>query len=198
MNTTWIERPRSNDFWLRDARVPVGFLPAKPGPADFEGLVRLDLHIADGRIAVIAPLGSAPDGIDLDGGQLWPGLVDAHVHLDKTQIWPRAANPDGTHAGARMAALADRAAWSEEDIATRFGFGLACAYVHGTTAMRTHIDSYWPHARIGWRVFRNLRDVWAGRITVQASSICPLQNFMGEDGIALADEVANSGGVLGM
>jgi len=64
--------------------------------------------------------------------------------------------------------------------------------------MRTHIDSYWPHARSGWRVFRKLRDAWAGRISLQASSNCPLHLFLGEDGIALADEVADAGGVLGM
>jgi cytosine/creatinine deaminase len=198
MSKPWIEPPNSDDVWLRDARVPAAFLAATFGPADSEGLVRLDLRITSGRIAALAPLGSAPDGIDLDGGQVWPGLIDAHVHLDKTQIWPRAANPDGTHAGARMASAADRADWSEADIAARFSFGLACAYAHGTVAMRTHIDSYWPHARIGWRVFRTLRDAWAGRIALQASSICPLDHFIGEAGIALADEVANSGGVLGM
>src|ERR1700730_7495198 len=76
--------------------------------------------------------------------------------------------------------------------------GLACAYAHGTVAMRTHIDSYWPHAHIGWRVFRTLRETWAGRIALQASSLCPLDHFMGEVGIALADEVADWGGVLGM
>jgi len=198
MSKTWIEPPHSGDFWLRDARVPTALLPEEPEPANSDGLVRLDLRITDGRITAIAPVGSAPDGVDLDGGQVWPCLVDAHVHLDKTQIWPRAANPNGTHAGARMAAQVDRAGWSEEDIAARFGFGLACAYAHGTAAMRTHIDSYWPHARIGWRVFRTLRDAWAGRITLQAVSLCPLDHFMSEDGIALADEVANSGGVLGM
>ncbi len=56
--------------------------------------------------------------------------------------------------------------------------------------MRTHIDSYWPQAQIGWRVFRSLRDAWAGRIELQASSICPLGQFTGPDGAALADEVA--------
>jgi cytosine deaminase len=198
MNRPWIELSYSEDFWLRNARVPAAFLPSIPGPADAEGLVCLDLRIADGRIAALAPLGSVPDAIDLDGGQVWPGLVDAHVHLDKTQIWPRAANPDGTHAGARTAVAADRPGWSEADITARFEFGLACAYAHGTVAMRTHIDSYWPSARTGWRVFRTLREAWAGRIALQASSICPLEQFMAEAGIALADEVANSGGVLGM
>jgi len=200
LSNRWLDPPAAPEFWLCDARVAVGFLaaPLPRVPIDAEGFARLDLRISGGEIAELAPAGSAEDGIDLDGGQVWPGLVDAHVHLDKTQIWPRSANPDGTHAGARTASAADRTHWDEADIRGRFEFGLACAYAHGTVAMRTHIDSYWPQAQIGWRVFRALRDAWAGRIELQASSICPLGQFTGPDGAALADEVANSGGVLGM
>ena len=199
MMRPWLDAPVSRDYWLRDARVPAALLGAAPAaPADSESLVRLDLRVADGRIAAVAPAGSAPDGIDLRGGQVWPGLIDAHVHLDKTMTWPRAANPDGTHLGARTAVGTDRANWSAADIRARFEFGLECAYAHGTVAMRTHLDSYWPQARTGWRVFRELRERWAGRITLQAASLCPLEAFAGEDGAALADEVARSGGVLGM
>lgn len=196
----WLDLPGTPDFWLRDARVAAGFLAAALPhvPIEAEGFARLDLRISGGRIAELAPAGNAKAGVDLDGGQVWPGLVDAHVHLDKTQIWPRAANPDGTHDGARAASAADRIVWDDADIRARFEFGLGCAWAHGTVAMRTHIDSYWPQAQTGWRVFRALRDAWAGRIELQASSIGPLDQFAGPDGAALADEVANSGGVLGM
>jgi cytosine deaminase len=88
-------------------------------PADGEGNVAVDLKITNGRVAALAPAGSELEGIDVDGGQVWPGLVDAHVHLDKTQIWPRAANLDGTPAGARIATAADRTNWTEDDIRAR-------------------------------------------------------------------------------
>lgn len=203
MIATWFPGRLPGSVWLRDARVPAALLGGDgppPGPADAEGLVALDLRLEDGRVAALAPAGSAPpDGPSLGGGQVWPGLVDAHVHLDKTEIWPRAANPTGTHAGAVAAVFADREAnWSEADIEARFRFGLACAFAHGTVAMRTHIDSFWPHARLGWAVFRRLRDEWAGRIQVQAVSLCPVEAYAGEDGARLADLVADSGGVLGM
>jgi cytosine/creatinine deaminase len=194
----WLSDLPTGDYWLRRARVPVAMLEPVSAPADDEGNVAVDLKIADSRIAAIAPAGSGADGIDMDGGQVWPGLVDAHVHLDKTQIWPRTTNPDGTHSGARLATGADRANWTEDDVRARFEFGLECAYAHGTIAMRTHIDSYWPHARIGWKVFREMRERWAGRIALQAVSICPPDRFLGDEGTALADEVATSGGVLGM
>lgn len=49
----------------------------------------LDVTVADGMIAALAPAGShaqgAPAGAcDLRGALLLPALVDGHVHLDKT------------------------------------------------------------------------------------------------------------------
>lgn len=186
------------DYWLRDARVPAALLASPPpAAAEAEGLVRLDLRIAGGRIAALAPPGTAPAeaGPSLEGGQLWPGFVDGHTHLDKGQIWPRRPNPRGDFAGALEAAAADRAGWTEADIEARFDFALRAAHAHGTVAIRTHLESYGP---LSWRVFPRLRDAWAGRITLQASSIRPLADFAGETGRALADLVAAEGGALGM
>lgn len=189
-----------SDFWLRDARAPAAVVAGAPAlPLDRDGIARFDLRIEQGRIAAIAPLGIAPDGISLDGGQIWPGMLDAHTHLDKGHIWQRAANPDGSFIGAVMTVMADRDVnWSEADMRARAEFALRAAYAHGTVAVRTHLDSYMPHAPKAWRMFRQLRDDWAGRITLQASSIAPLDRFAGEEGAVLADIVADSGGVLGM
>jgi cytosine deaminase len=185
------------DVWLRNATVPATL--TDDAQADAEGLARVDLRLSNGRIAAVTPLGTAPDGIDLDRGQVWPCFVDGHVHLDKTQTWPRQPNPDGTHPGAKNAVIADRANhYSEADIEPRFEFGLRCAYAHGTAAIRTHLDSYWPNAKAHWSVFRRLRDAWAGRVDLQAVNICPLERFAGEQGVMLANEVAESGGILGM
>ena len=199
MTPPWFPPTVPPDLWLRNAQVPAAVLDAAPGPIDAEGLTRLDLRVADGRIAAITSAGAAPEGIDLDRGQVWPCFVDGHVHLDKTQTWPRQPNQDGTHRGAVTAVIADRGKhYSETDIEPRFEFGLRCALAHGTAAIRTHLDSYWPNAKAHWAVFRRLRDAWAGRIDLQGVSICPLDRFAGDDGVALADEVAASGGILGM
>ena len=199
MIPSWFPNTMPPDLWLRNAQVPAALLAGATGREDVEGLVRLDLRITNGRIAAVAEAGTASDGIDLDRGQVWPCFVDGHVHLDKTQTWPRQPNPYGTHAGARSAVTADREKYySQNDIEPRFDFGLRCALAHGTAAIRTHLDSYWPDARAHWAVFRRLRDAWAERINLQAVSICPLERFAGDDGVALADEVAESGGVLGM
>jgi cytosine/creatinine deaminase len=199
MTSPWFPATIPSDTWLRNVQIPAALLDHTPAPADAEGLTRVDLRLTHGRITAIASTGTAHEGIDLDRGQLWPCFVDGHVHLDKTQTWPRQPNPDGTHPGARNAVAADRANnYSEADIKPRFEFGLSCALAHGTAAIRTHLDSYWPSARSHWAIFRRLRDAWAGRIDLQAVSICPLERFAGDDGVALADEVAASGGILGM
>ena len=196
----WIDVP-PDGAWLRNVRVPAANLttPEPPGQAEPDGSIRLDLRIDSGRIAALAPPGSGSDGIDLAGRQVWPCLVDGHVHLDKTQTLPRAPNPTATHKGAAEAVIADMAAhYSEADIEARFAFGLACAYAHGVSLIRTHIDSYGEHARTGWGVFRRLRDAWAGRITLQAVSISRLNTLDGEAGERIADLVADNGGLLGM
>ena len=175
-------------YWLRDARVVQG-----------GALARVDIHIAHGVIAAVAPVGTAPGGVSLDGGQVWPGMVDGHTHLDKGHIWPRTPNPTGDFAGAIAAVMADRgAAWTADDIHARADFALRCAHAHGTVAIRTHLDSYLPLARTTWPVFARLRDEWAGRIALQMSSIAPLDRFVGPEGDEVADLVATHGGVLGM
>lgn len=187
-------------YWLLDARVPASLLAEPVGTPDIDDLCRVDIRVEDGRIAAVVPQGQGGgEGIDLRGGQVWPGFVDAHTHLDKGHIWPRSRNADGTFAGAINAVMADRTkAWSPDDVAARADFSLRCAYAHGTVAIRTHLDTYMPHGAGTWRVFRKLRDDWAGRIALQMTSICPLDRFRGDDGAALADMVADSGGVLGM
>ena len=68
-------------------------------------------------------------------------------------------------------------------------YGLARARAHGTAAIRTHLNSRHSTDRKAWRVFRALRDEWAGRIALQAVSLCPPEGYDGEEGRALADLV---------
>lgn len=186
-------------FWLRNARAAGVLVPGLEAERDADGLVRLDIRIEDGSIAGVAPAGSAPDGVDLQGGQVWPGPVDAHTHLDKGHVWPRARNPRGDFAGAIETVMADRGAnWSEADVEARADFAIRCAYAHGTVAIRTHIDTYLPRAHGSWRVMAKLRDRWAGKVALQMSSIAPLDRFLGDDGETLANLVTETGGVLGM
>ncbi|UPY36970.1 cytosine deaminase [Sediminicoccus sp. KRV36] len=200
MQSALIPRPEGASFWLRDARGAACLLDAPQGPVDHEGLTRFDLKVEDGRIAGLAPLGTAPpEAPSLEGGQAWPAFVDAHTHLDKGHIWQRAPNPNGDFAGAVSSVMADSTAhWAEAEMEARADFALRSAFAHGTTAIRTHLDSEVPLARMSWPLFARLREAWAGRITLQLCSIAPMECLVGEEGAALADLVARSGGVLGM
>jgi cytosine/adenosine deaminase-related metal-dependent hydrolase len=49
----------------------------------------VDVHVVDGRIQALGPgLTTAPDATTIDGGGrlLFPGLIDAHTHMDKTLL----------------------------------------------------------------------------------------------------------------
>ena len=167
---------RPSTWRLVNARVPACLTSAR-APADEEGLVRADLTIADKRIASIvahmhAESALPPDDTDAQGGIVMPCFIDAHVHLDKGHISPRAPNPDGSFAAALATVAADRAAhWSNSDVRARMEFGLKCAYAHGTRAMRTHLDSLGPQTRISWPAFAGLREAWADRIDLHASPL---------------------------
>jgi cytosine deaminase len=191
----------AGDVRLAHATVSHALLDgAPPGPVDADGLVSADIDIRGGRIAAVAPAGTFPkaSSVDLDGGMVWPGFVDLHTHLDKSHIWPRAQNSDGSFYQAATTVLADREAnWNAEDVRRRFDFSLRCAYAHGTAAIRTHIDSLGKQAEISWGVFRQLRAAWAGKMDIQATSLMPMDAFASDFGASVADIVAKSGGQLG-
>ena len=69
-----------------------------------------DIGIAGGTIAVIAPsLGADAVEIDAGGCLVVPGLIETHIHLDKTCILDRCRLEEGTVAEAvRETATAKR------------------------------------------------------------------------------------------
>jgi len=194
--------PSEGPYWLTRARVPRCFLAGSVAAAvaDADGTLLLDILVEGGRIARIASSGADPHVqspvVDVAGRQVWPMLVDMHAHLDKCHMIPR-TNPDGTFTGGRVGTVRDRRFWSYDDLYRRMSFGLRCAYVHGVSAIRTHLDSHEGLAERSWSVFRDVRKEWAGRVDLQAVALVPMDAFRGDYGVWLADLVAQSGGVLG-
>jgi cytosine deaminase len=72
-----------------------------------------------------------------------------------------------------------------------------CALAHGTSAIRTHIDSMGAQGPISWAAFRRLRERWAGKMALQAVNLVPMDYFLTDAAVGLADLVADSGGILG-
>ena len=196
--------PTARRYWLANARVPACLLggdAASPMPLDVEGVVDADILVDDGRLARIElPGGKRDDGIaDIDIGrrQVWPTLIDIHTHLDKGHTVERSPNIDGTFHNARVAAAADRPNWTAPDLRRRMDFGLRCAYAHGVSAVRTHIDTYHETVDRSWQVLCEKRDEWRGRVDLQAVSLCPIDLLADEFGDRVAATVAKSGGLLG-
>ncbi|TBY36073.1 cytosine deaminase [Rhizobium leguminosarum bv. viciae] len=201
MTYSFISPPNAARFVLSNATVPAVTLEHVDVPIT-EGLATVDIVISDGMIAAIRPAGAAPADyarIDLKDGMVWPCFADIHTHLDKGHIWPRQANPDGSFMGALDAVRADREAnWSAADVKRRMEFSLRSAYAHGTSLIRTHLDSLAPQHRISFEVFAETRDAWRDRIALQAVALFPLDAMA--DSIFFADlvtTVRQSGGLLG-
>ncbi|MBN9982710.1 cytosine deaminase [Rhizobium laguerreae] len=201
MTYSFISPPNAARFVLSNATVPAVSLEHVDVPVT-EGLATVDIVISDGMIAAIRPAGAAPADYartDLKDGMVWPCFADIHTHLDKGHIWPRQANPDGSFMGALDAVRADREAnWSAADVKRRMEFSLRSAYAHGTTLIRTHLDSLAPQHRISFEVFAEIRDAWKDRIALQAVALLPLDAMA--DGIFFADLVTTirqTGGLLG-
>ncbi|ALG89523.1 MULTISPECIES: cytosine deaminase [Actibacterium] len=179
----------SGALTLKNLRTPACLL-AQDGD-----LTSIELTIENGHITS----GKGTE-VDMGGAMVFPTFTDMHTHLDKGHIWGRAPNRDGTFTGALDTVAADRAAnWSAEDVRRRMAFSLRCAFAHGTSAIRTHLDSLPPQDEISFPVFREMRAEWAGLIDLQAACLVAIDN-VSEDGpyARTADIVAESGGVLGM
>lgn len=197
-----IEWPAGSRTHVRNLHVPRSFLAGELA-RDWHGhdQASLDFIIDDGKIAAILPSGSQSQApvFDANGGQVWPPFADLHTHLDKGQIWPRASNKNGTIEVARATTRADTMAhWKEEDVRARFEFALKSAYAHGTAAIRTHIDCFVPgQASVSFKVFRELRDRWAGKIKLQASALVSTELYDDPANASLVDIIAESGARLG-
>lgn len=211
MTPTDLAPLNSAHYWLTNAHVPASLLVGYDAPATGD-FAHVDIEVHAGVIRQIVPTGDSPPTdspptdtpptdiptVDLQRGMVWCGFVDMHTHLDKGHICERAINQSGSFDDALAAVRADSEKnWDAEDIYRRMSFGLKCSYAHGTTAIRTHIDSAGKQAQISFEVLKAAQADWAGRLTLQGVSLVPADYFLTPDGEALADLVATAGGVLG-
>jgi cytosine deaminase len=200
--------PKTNHYWLLNAHVPASLIVhnrdwvAPPDIAMRDELWRVDIEIENDTIAAIAPAGSLTldphPSIDLQGGMVFPCFVDMHTHLDKGHLWERSPNLTGTFADALETISQDyKHHQTPTDRYRRMEFGLKCSYAHGTKAIRTHLDTGSSLIDVTLEVFRELRDRWADRITLQAVCLVGLEDFLTPQGEKLADQMAELGGILG-
>lgn len=121
---------------FRRARVPLACLPAPLHTTTPEGAPatepwrECDITVDGERIVAVAPAvpagskGEVGTGTDLGGAIVFPGLLDAHTHLDKAHTWDRAPNPRGEFWDALKILQADSVRWTPDDLHRRAHFAL--------------------------------------------------------------------------
>src|SRR5215217_3435947 len=103
--------------------------------------VPMDIAIGAGRVLDIAPLiASEAPRHDAAGRLLAGGLVECHIHLDKTEILDRCTINSGTLSEAVVETARLKAAFTEADVYARAAGVVEQAISHGTTAMRTFVE----------------------------------------------------------
>jgi len=125
------------DTVLRNA-VP-GWHGATAGPM-------VDIGISGGRIAAIGP-GLAVEAagediriIDLAGTLVVPGLVETHIHLDKSCILDRCASHRGDLEEAIGEVARAKRDFTAEDVHARAARTVEKCLLQGTSHMRTHLE----------------------------------------------------------
>src|SRR5271156_5186322 len=101
----------------------------------------VDIGISDGRIVAIEAAIVADGPVhDANGHLICGGLIETHIHLDKTRIIDRCPPEDGRNANAVPRVAAVKATFTEEDVYQRASTTLESCIMHGTTRMRTHVE----------------------------------------------------------
>ena len=102
---------------------------------------RVDIGIAGGRIAAVAPAVDAEAPVlDLAGHLVAPGFVETHIHLDKACILDRCKAKSGALTEAIEQVAAAKRTFTEEDVNQRARRVLDKCIAQGTTHLRTHLE----------------------------------------------------------
>lgn len=146
------------ELLIRDARHPDDDRP-------------VDVLIRGGRIADVGPVGSSEAAaavLEAGGRVMIPGLVDAHVHLDKTLMGePWVPLPEARDVEGRIAAQAIVFSEARRPTAERASALVRSALAFGTTALRSHVDVTPKLGLANVEALLEVRRSFADRIDIQ-------------------------------
>lgn len=109
--------------------------------AQQDGLRRADIGVAgDAIVAIEASLQADARAIDAENCLVVPGLIETHIHLDKTCILDRCHISEGTVAEAVRETAAAKRGFTIEDVYARAKQTLERCIINGTMRMRTHVE----------------------------------------------------------
>src|SRR5262249_35302684 len=100
-----------------------------------------DIGFSRGRIAEIAPrIAAEAPSYDAAGLLTCAGLIETHIHLDKSRIVDRCAPETERTANAVKRVAAAKQSFTVEDVHARAKATLENCIKHGATRMRTHVE----------------------------------------------------------
>lgn len=164
-----------------------------------------DILVREGRIDRIAPdIGFLETGVpELDGaGQLLlPGLVDGHMHIDKSLAGlPWMPHPAGPDRESRIETEKPLRRSLPLPVEARAANLVRQAVSHGTTALRTHVDIDPDIGLENLQAILRLREVLSGIVDIQVVAF-PQSGVMRAPGVdalleaAMADGADMIGGI---
>ena len=100
-----------------------------------------DIGVADGRIVAIQPgLSADADVYDAEGRLACPGLIESHIHLDKSRIINRCVPEERALLSPVKGVTPLKKSMTVEDVYSRAQQTLERCIVQGTTRMRTQVE----------------------------------------------------------
>ncbi len=100
-----------------------------------------DIGIADGRIVAIEPgLSAEAEVYDAEGRLACPGLIESHIHLDKSRVIDRCAPQERAELSPIKGVAPLKKSMTVEDVRARAEQTLEQCILHATTRMRTQVE----------------------------------------------------------
>src|SRR5256885_5331349 len=158
-----------------------------------------DIGIVGGKIAEVRPrLAAEGDTIDLGGRLVSSGLIETHIHLDKSCILDRVKAEKGDLEEAIQEVARAKRGFTPEDVYARARKTLEKSILNGTTHMRTQLE---VDPGIGLRGLEGVRRLveeykWAIDIEICIFPQEGLLNNPGTDELMI-EALKNGGSVVG-
>jgi cytosine deaminase len=161
--------------------------------------VTTDIGIDKGRIVAIQPtLKTVGESLDLGGRLVTPGLIETHIHLDKSRILGRCMAERGDLEEAIGEVAKQKTLFTAEDVYDRAKTTLERAILNGTTHIRTQLE---VDPGIGLRGLEGVRPLineykWAVDLEICIFPQEGLLNNPGTDEL-MVQALNNGGSVVG-
>lgn len=166
------------DLIIKDARL-----------ADRLGEGPVDIAVAEGKIAAIGHgFGPVGESWDAGGRLVCAGLIESHIHLDKSRILGRYPPPAGRRVDPVMMTAPLKRDFTVEDVRARAEATLRECLVNGATRMRTQVEI---DPAVGLRSFEAVRSLAADYRWAIDMEICVfpqdgLTNYPGTEELLIA------------